>query len=99
MSRQLEAQREIQQSKRDRALVQAIEYELVDAVASAGAILDGFSVRLGGNDVLVTLRGELAGRRQVCFVGGESLSDSLRKVVREAKQDKLVWRADKFGPA
>lgn len=78
------------------ALVKALEFELEGAVAHAGAILTGFSVKMGDDEVLVTLRAVLAGRAQIAFIGAGSLPDALLKVVREAMVDKLQWRDDKY---
>lgn len=97
MTRQLEAKREQKQDRADRALVRAIEYELVDSVERAGGVLDGFSVRCGQGDCLLTLRCTLAGNAVVCYLGAETLSDCFRKAVREAQRDKLKWRPSKYG--
>lgn len=78
------------------ALVRALEFELEGSVAHAGAILTGFSVKLGDDEVLITLRGHLAGRNQIAFVGGRDLPGTLLKVVREALGDKLRWRDDQY---
>lgn len=96
MSRQLEAKREERQSRLDRLTVAAVEFALEEAVAHSGAELQGFSVSLRGGDCLLTLRGVLAGRRQICFVGAEDFGGALRKAVREAKSDNLSWRDDKY---
>lgn len=96
MTRQLEQEQEIQQTKRNKALVRAIEYELAGAVAHSGGDLQGFSVKLGGYETLVTLRVILAGRPQISFVGSSNLGEALLKCVRLAKSDKLNWRDDKF---
>lgn len=78
------------------ALVRALEFELEGAVGHAGAVLTGFSVKLGNEEVLITLRGILAGRAQIAFVGAGDLPGCILKVVREAMGDKLRWRDDKF---
>lgn len=96
MTRQLDAFQEQRQARADRKLVAALEFDLVKAVAHAGGILQGFSVRCGDGDSLVTLRAELSGRGQVAFVGAETVPDALRKAVREGYQDKLKWRQDQF---
>ena len=96
MSRQLEQAREVRQSKRVKKLGRIIDYELEGAVAHAGGDLIGLSVKISPGDVLVTLRIILAGRRQVAFVGSETLGGALIKAVDLAKQDKLPLRADKY---
>lgn len=74
----------------------AIDGGLFDAVGRAGAVLVGFSVKMEAEEVLVTIRGVLAGRRQVCFVGAGDLGSALLKVVAAAESDKLRWREDKY---
>lgn len=97
MTRQLEQEREDRQKKRDNAVLLALEGGLAADVGHAGGELEGFSVRLNGGDCLITIRANVAGRRQICFVGAETLVDALLKSCREARQDKLKWRPDKYG--
>jgi len=78
------------------ALVRALEYELEGSVAHAGAMLTGFSVKLGEGETLITLRAVLAGRNQIAFVGSGDLPSCLLKVIREAMGDKLRWKDDKY---
>ena len=78
------------------ALVRALEYELEGSVAHAGALLTGFSVKLGEGETLITLRAVLAGRNQIAFVGSGDLPSCLLKVIREAMGDKLRWKDDKY---
>ena len=96
MTRQLEAQREEKQARMDRAVLLALEGGLVADLAHAGAVLSGFGVRLGGAEVLLTLRAELAGRQQISFVGSSSLPEAIVKACRLARRDQLRWRDDKF---
>lgn len=96
MTRQLEQGMEDARSKRERAIVRAVENGLEDSIGFAGGVLLGFSVRTNPEDVLMTLRVELAGRKQIAFVGGSDLGSTLIKACREARQDKLKWRDDKF---
>ena len=97
MSRQFDQFAEERQAKANMKLVAAIEFELSRAVAHAGGILVGYSIRCGDGDSLITLRASLAGRNQVAFVGAETPADALRKAVREGYKDKLAWREDKYG--
>lgn len=96
MTRQLEAVREDRQARRDRALIRALEYGLVDAVQHTGAVLSGFSVKIQPGDCLLMLKAVLAGRKQIAFVGAESLTEVLLKACRQGGRDKLQWRDDKF---
>lgn len=94
MTRSLEAARESRQAKLDKALLLVCEGGLEDSLSHAGAELQGFSVKFRGADVLLTARVVLAGRRQIAFVGSESLGGVLRKLAREARADALNWKED-----
>jgi hypothetical protein len=79
----------------DAALL-AIAGELEASIAYAGAELTGFSVRLGAEETLMTIRVILAGRRQVCFIASGTIAQCFAKAVREAKKDKLRWKVDRY---
>lgn len=96
MSRQLEQVREDRQKKKDLALLLALCGGLSDAVQHSGGVLGGFSVRISGGDCLLILKAEFPAGSQISFVGAEDFQDAVLKAVREARQDKLRWRADKF---
>jgi hypothetical protein len=96
MTRQLEQAREDKQKKRDQAVLLLLEGGLEKAVEHAGGELTGFAVRLNGYDCLMTVKVVLAGKAQIAFVGAEDLTACLLKCEREAKADKLQWRADKY---
>jgi len=99
MSRQLEQHLEQRQARRAQGIVLAVECGLEDAVARGGAELTGFSVRYRPGECMLVLRGLLAGRAQVAFVGSEDLAGCLIKAVREAQGDRLRWREDQYaGP-
>lgn len=97
MTRQLEQGREERQKKRDLALIVALEYGLVQDIGRAGGVLLGFSVKISPEDVLMTVKVELAGKRQIAFVGAATLPDVVLKACRDGRRDKLRWRADKYG--
>ena len=97
MTRQLEQVREDRQKKNDAALLLALDGGLVDDVGRAGAVLLGFSVAINPAECLITLRVELAGRRQIAFVGAATIQDAILKACREARHDRLRFRDDKFG--
>lgn len=96
MSRQLEKVREERSGRRDAAIVKAVEYALVGAVAHSGGVLEGFSAKLSGGDCLLVLRVVLAGKKQITFVGAETLGDALLKAVRLGERDKLKYKPDRF---
>lgn len=97
MSRQLEQAGEDKARRRAMKLARILDGELDSAIRRAGGELLGFSVRLEGWDCLLTLRVRLAGRRQIAFVGSETLGGALLKAVDLAKRDKLAFKADKYG--
>lgn len=92
----LTEQRKELQEKFDKALVAAVEFELVGSVAHAGGVLTGLSVKYSEIDCLVTLRADLPAGRMVSHVGGQTLSDCFRRAVNEAYQDKLRWKEDQY---
>lgn len=96
MSRQLEQYQEQREAKRRKAILIAVEGGLGDALSHAGCVLLGFSVKLSGEDCLMTLRVLLAGREQISFVGGTDLGSCLIKCSRLARTDKLTFRDSKF---
>lgn len=79
------------------AVLRAVEFELEGSVAHAGMMMTGFSVKFGDGECLLTVRGVLAGRPQIAFVGSSDLGNCILKVVRDALSDKLKFRDDKFG--
>lgn len=97
MTRQADVVSEERTKREHLALIKAMEYDLVGSVAHSGGVLTGFSVKIGEWETLVTLRAVVAGRPQIAFVGGDSLTSTILKCVRQAKQDKLRWRADRYG--
>lgn len=96
MSRQLEQAGEDRTRRRYDAIVRAVEYDLLKAIEVNGTTLRGFSVRLGDWECLITLRATRNGSAEVCFVGAEDFGGCMIKCVREAKRDKLNWKADRF---
>ena len=96
MTRQLEQVQEEKNSKRNNALLLALEGGLARDVARGGADLLGFSVKLNGGDCLIILRASLAGRQQISFVGATDFPEGLLKACREGRSDKLKWREDKY---
>lgn len=97
MSRQLEQVAEERQRRRALAIVSAIEFELERSVGLSGRVLLGFSVKGMVEDSLLVLRAMNGEEAEVAFVGGEDLGSALIKACREARKDKLRWRADRYG--
>lgn len=69
---------------------------LVGAVSRNGGELQGFSVRYGGFDCLITLRAEFPGGRQVCFIGAADLGLALIRAWDAANKDELRWKVDQY---
>jgi hypothetical protein len=96
MSRQLEQLSEERTKREHQAVLHAVYGGLDEAVRTSGGALVGFSARLASGDCLLTLRAIFEGQAMIAFVGGEDLSASLRKAVREIHTDVLSWREDKY---
>lgn len=96
MSRQLEMLAEERTTKRHKALVKAVEFEMVGSLAAAGATMTGFSVRLDEYECLLTVRAVIDEKASVAFIGAEDLVGAILKLVKAAQRDKLVWREDKY---
>jgi len=97
MTRQLEQAQEDKQQKFAKAQLSALNGGMAAAVARAGGELGGFSARMDDYEVLLTIRAEFPAGRMIAFVGGDTLGSALVKVIREASQDRLKWREDKWG--
>lgn len=96
MSRQLEGDLEERYSRRIRAGGQALDGGLNKALEYAGAELTGLAFKLRPGECLLVIKVILAGRCQVAFVGGEDVIGCVLKAQRDAGQDKLRWRPDKY---
>lgn len=96
MSSKNDVRRQQLREKFDKALVDAVEFELEGSIAHAGGQLTGISVRFGESDCLVTLKADLPAGAMVAFVGAATLSDCFRKAVNDAYQDKLRWKEDQW---
>lgn len=96
MTRQLEAARESRQARLDKLTLQACNGGLESAVARAGGVLQGLSIRVDEYEVLVTIKADFPAGPQVAFVGAEDVAGALRKGMREADRDTLQWREDKW---
>lgn len=96
MTRQLEVEVEERETRRRDALVKALDYGLVGALSQHGVELLGLAAKWDAWDCLITLKAEVGGVRSVAFVGSDSLINALIKCARDASQDKLKWRQDKY---
>ena len=96
MSRQHDAEHEAKQARRWQKVGRLADYGLSEALGRAGATLLGFSAKMDDGDCLLTLRVEMAGRRQIAFVGSETLGGAMIKASKEAGQDALTFKDDKW---
>jgi hypothetical protein len=96
MSRQLEQHQEDKNNRRRKAIVNAVEFELLAAIRHSGAEPIGLAINFRAGDCLIVVKGMLAGRRQVAFVGAQDCGGALIKVGRLARADKLVWKEDRY---
>lgn len=78
------------------AVYRALDFELAGSIEAGGSILIGFSAKMSAWDCLLTIRAIQGGDRVVCFIGSDSLANCFLKAVRDAQQDMLRWRPDKF---
>jgi hypothetical protein len=99
MTRQIEAAAESRQARLDKMTVKACNGGLESAVAHAGGLLSGLSIRIDEYEVLVTIKATFPGGPQVAFVGAEDVAGALRKGMREAARDSLNWKADQWAKA
>ena len=96
MSRQLEVEIERRATAKRDALVRALEFGLVGALESQGIELIGWAIKYDAFNCLMTIKAEIAGVRQVCFVGSDSIINCILKAESEASRSDLKWRADKY---
>ena len=96
MTRQLEQSSEDRASRRSKAILQAVEGGLEDALARSGTEYTGFTAKISAVECLLVIKGVLAGRPQVAFVGSATLGDALVKAVRLGNRDELRWKPDKY---
>jgi len=96
MSRQLDQEQEERTAKRNQALVNALDYGLPGAFESQGIELLGIAIKYDAYNCLMTIKAEIAGVRQVCFVGSDSISNCFLKALSDARRGALKWRKDKY---
>jgi hypothetical protein len=99
MSRQVDLVREERETARRDALVSALEYGLAGHLEAQGITLIGFAVKYDAYECLMTLKADIGGERQVCFIGSDSVMSAILKAVSAAKADRLRWKKDKWAPS
>lgn len=96
MTRQLDLEKEVRESKRRDALIRALDYGIVGALENQGIELIGISIKHDAFNCLLTLRADIGGSRQVCFVGSDSIVNCFLKAESDASRNELKWRSCRF---
>lgn len=96
MSRQLDLEQEVRESKRRDALIKALDYGIVGALQTKGIELLGLSLKYDAFNCLLTIRAEKAGARCVAFVGSDSIINCFLKAESDASRGALKWKEDSF---
>ena len=96
MSLEVEVGKQLVSEAKLVAVYRALDFELAGSIEAGGSLLLGISAKMSAWDCLLTIRVDQGGSRMICFVGSDSLVNCLLKAVRDAQNDMLRWRADKF---
>lgn len=96
MSRQLEQKQEERAAQRRLQLEKALEFELAGSIEASGYTFLGFTVRYRVDDAFIVLKATTGDKSYVSFIGSDTIANGLLKCVREAKQDTLRWKEDKY---
>lgn len=99
MSRQLEHAQEERTQKYNNALADALDYGIVGMLQSQGIELLGMSIKHDAFNCLLTVKADIAGDRQVCFIGSDTISNCFIKLVTDGRRSELHWRKDKYAPS
>ena len=96
MTRQNDLETEARTTRRHSNCIRALEFELEGAVQATGALLLGFSVKIGAEDYLVTLRVIEEDVHYYGFISGHSLPAAIVNCVTAVRRDSVKWRVDSF---
>lgn len=96
MTRQLDLEQEERQARRSQAIIRAIEFELEGTLASKGAHLHGFSMKIDEYECLLTLRAVIDDVACISWVGADTVGGALIKAVGLGRNDRLKWKEDSF---
>lgn len=96
MSRQLDIEVEARETARRDALVKALEFGIVGSLESQGIELLGIAIKYDAFNCLMTVKAFLGGKKQVAFVGSDSIMNCFLKLYSAARNDALKWRVDKY---
>lgn len=96
MSRQLEADGEDRQARKNNILAKALDTGLADALESQGIELVGIAFKYDFYSCLMTIKARFNNDFKVCFIGSDSIKNCILKAYSDANNAKLHWKADKY---
>lgn len=96
MSRQLDLQHEVRETKRRDELVKALDFGIVGALENQGVELLGLSLKHDAFNCLLTVRADVGGVRSVCFIGSDCIINAFLKLQADASRGALKWKEDLY---
>jgi len=96
MTSQGEVDYEVERQKKATRLLRVCDGGFAGKIRKSGGVLTGFSVKVGDEDYLMTIRAEYDGNKVISWVGASSLQNLLLKAYREAARENLRWKADEW---
>lgn len=96
MPKQLDVLTEKNSTRRQEAIVRALDFGLVGALESQGIELLGFSVSHDAYSCRIVLRADIGGRRSVAFVYAGNIINCVLRAQADAQNDNLRWGKDKY---
>ena len=85
-----------QRAKSARRLTNVCNGGLHNAISALGGRLVGITIRTTQGDHLMTIRAEFDSGPMVAFVGSSDIANVLRKAFREARNNDLRWKVDRY---
>jgi hypothetical protein len=99
MTRLLDLEHEVRETSRRDELVKALEFGLAGAIANQGAKLQGFAIKYGDFDCLMTIKADFDSGRMIAFVGSDTIMNCLLRSYHAAARNELRWKADQYHPS
>lgn len=99
MTRQFDVEVEERESRRQLALLKALEFELVGAIEVMGGTMRGFAIKYNEWESLLTYKAVFEGRAMVAFVGADTPMNCIVKAAAMAKNNSLRWKDDIYAPS
>lgn len=78
------------------ALYSTLDYGLAGYIEGQGLVMLGFSFKTSAGDCLMVVRADKGGSKVVCFIGSDSVPNCVLKAARDARDDLLRWKKDKY---